>query len=423
LNTELFIAKHIIGAKNKINEGDSSSSDGKIRPKLIGTKPIIRIATFSVALGIAVMIISIAIVTGFKSQIRDKVIGFGSHIQITNFDANSSFEPQPIDRNQPFYPSLDTVSGIRHIQIYATKAGIIKTENDMQGVVIKGISTDFDWDFFNSKIIDGASFEIHQDKKSNKIIISKYIASKLKLNVGDDLLTYFIQKPPRMRKFTITGIYETGLEEFDRLYVLADIKHIQKLNDWDSSQVGGFEILIDNFDDLDELGDYVYYKVIGAELFSQTVKEANSQIFDWLELQNMNAIIILVLMVVVAAINMISALLVLILERTNMIGILKALGAQNWSIRKIFLYISSWLIGKAMLWGNIIGLSFCFLQLHFELLTLDQDSYYVSVVPISINWFNILLLNAGTLLICAVALILPSMVVSKILPVKAIKFN
>jgi len=233
---------------------------------------------------------------------------------------------------------------------------------------------------------------------------------------------YFIQRPPRMRKFRISGIYETGLEEFDKLYVLADIAHIQKLNDWNKDQVGGFEVLIDNYDDLDKMGDYIYFNIIGPELFSQTIKETRPEIFDWLELQNMNVQIILFLMVLVAGINMISALLVIILERINMIGILKALGAQNRGIRKIFIYIATYLIGKGLLWGNFIGLTLCIIQQQFGIFTLDQKSYYVAVVPINIDILHILWLNTGTLIICVLFLIIPSYVITRITPVKAIRF-
>jgi len=425
LNTEFFLAKRIIRSKPKGEPqghvGYSPQSSG--RSQFIGTQPIISIATFSISLGIAIMIIAIAILTGFKSEIRSKVIGFGSHIQITNFDSNSSFEPSPINKNQDFYHTVDTISGIRHIQVFATKAGIIKTKDEIQGIVLKGVGSDFDWSFFKSKIIMGKPFVINDSIKSNDILISKYTAGKLKLNVDDDIIISFIQKTPRMRKFKISGIYETGLEELDRLYVLGDIAHIQKLNDWNRNQIGGFEILIDNYNDLDELGEYVYYNVIGADLFSQTIKETNSPIFDWLELQDVNTQIILILMVLVAGFNMISALLVLILERTRMIGILKALGTGDWSIRKIFIYIAGGLIAKGLLWGNLIGIGFCLLQKHFGFIKLDQESYYVSVIPILLDFQSILLINIGTMVICLLMLILPSIVVTRITPVSAIKFN
>ena len=369
------------------------------------------------------MIIAIAIVTGFKSEICDKVIGFGSHIQITSFSTNSSFEPTPINKHQDFYPSLNNIPGIKHIQVYATKAGIIKTDDEIEGVVLKGIGSDFDWEFFKKKIIEGTFFTINDSSASNEALISKYTASKLKLHVNDDLFMYFIQKPPRARKFHISGIYETGLEELDKLYVIADIAQIQKLNDWEQDQVGGFEILIDNYNDLEKMGEFVYYNVIGSDLLSQTIRETNSQIFDWLDLQNMNSRIILALMIMVAGINMISALLVLILERTRMIGIIKAVGASNWSIRKIFIYVASWLIGKGLFWGNLCGITFCLVQKHYGLLRLDQVSYYVAAIPIKLDLMNILALNLGTMFICVVMLLLPSLVITKINPVDAIRFN
>ncbi|HIA37658.1 MAG TPA: ABC transporter permease [Flavobacteriales bacterium] len=425
MNTELFIANRIVRSKSI---GDSYGESGlnqqnSGRSQFIGTQPIISIATFSISLGIAIMIIAIAIVTGFKSEIRSKVIGFGSHIQISNFDSNSSFEPTPIDKDQAFYHYIDTINGIRHIQVFATKAGIIKTKDAIQGIVLKGIGSDFDWKFFESKIVQGSAFKVVDSVKTNDVIISKYTAKKLKLNIDDDIIISFIQKTPRMRKFRISGIYETGLEELDRLYVLGDIAHIQKLNDWESNQIGGFEILIDNYNDIDALGEYVYYNVIGADLFSQTVKETNSPIFDWLELQNVNTQIILVLMVLVAGFNMISALLVLILERTRMIGILKAIGAGNWSIRKIFIYIAGGLITKGLFWGNLIGITCCILQKQFGFIKLDQESYYVSVIPILLDIPTILYINIGTLIICLSMLIIPSIVVTRILPVNAIRFN
>ena len=425
MNTELFIANRIVRSKSiGDSHGESDlNQQNSGRSQFIGTQPIISIATFSISLGIAIMIIAIAIVTGFKSEIRSKVIGFGSHIQISNFDSNSSFEPTPIDRDQAFYHYIDTINGIRHIQVFATKAGIIKTKDAIQGVVLKGIGSDFDWKFFESKIVQGSAFKVADSVKTNDVIISKYTAKKLKLNIDDDIIISFIQKTPRMRKFRISGIYETGLEELDRLYVLGDIAHIQKLNDWESNQIGGFEILIDNYNDIDALGEYVYYNVIGADLFSQTVKETNSPIFDWLELQNVNTQIILVLMVLVAGFNMISALLVLILERTRMIGILKAIGAGNWSIRKIFIYIAGGLITKGLFWGNLIGITFCILQKQFGIVELDQESYYVSVIPILLDIPIILYINIGTLIICLAMLIIPSIVVTRILPVNAIRFN
>lgn len=368
------------------------------------------------------MLISVAIVTGFQSEIRAKVIGFGSHIQITSYDSDNTVETSPVSRMQPFYPYLDTVPGIRHIQVYATKSGIIKTDEEIQGVIIKGIGTDFDWSFFEQNFVSGSRIHFPDSGKSNGMVISNHISKKLKLEVGDKLLMYFIQQPPRLRKFEIAGIYETGLEKFDQAYVLADIRHIQKLNDWNENQVSGFEVLLENFSDLDKMDEFIY-KYIGMELYSTKITDRHRDIFGWLELQDWNVVIIITLMVLVAGINMISALLILILERTNMIGILKAMGANNWSIRKVFLYNATYLIGTGLIWGNIIGVSLCLLQKQFGIITLPQESYYVSVVPINFDLLTLVVLNVGTLLLCMLMLIIPSYVVTKITPVKAIRFN
>ena len=409
MNFEFFISKRLIRSK------DTESF----------SKPAVRIAILSIALGLAVMIISVAIVTGFKNQIADKVIGFGSHIRITKFDENTSFENQPISKKQPFYPSFNNVEGIRHIQVYATKAGIVKTENEIQGVVLKGVGSDYDWSFFKDKIIAGKPLKICDTAKTNDVLISKILATKLRLQVGDKLPMYFITdsaSAPLARPFKVAGIYETGLEECDKMYVICDIAHIQKLNGWTKDQVAGFEILINDFGDLDKVGKYVYDH-IDYTLNAQTIKQLYPQIFDWLALQDMNVIIILALMILVAGINMISTLLILILERTNMIGIFKALGTRNWSIRKIFLYNATYLIGKGLIWGNVIALALCIFQLQTGIFTLPQESYYVNVVPVNLNVFYILLINIGTLIISFLMLLVPSYVITRISPVKSIRFN
>jgi len=383
------------------------------------------VAIVSIILSIAVMIISVAIVTGFQTEIRNKVIGFGSHIQISKFDSNESLESQPIDKKQTFYPSFDTVPGIRHIQIYATKAGIIKTEDQMEGVVLKGVGSDYDWSFFKNRMIDGNIFTVQDSIKSKDVIISKILASRLKLKTGDSLRMYFIQKDqtqPKGRKFHISGIYETGMEEYDRSYVIGDIAQIQSLNKWSKNQVAGFEIILNDFNDLDRMCEFVY-KNIGYDLNSKNIKQMNPQIFDWLKLTDTNVVIILTLMILVAAINMISTLLILILERTNMIGTLKAMGAKNISIRKIFLYTSLNLIGKGLLWGNIVAISLCLIQQKFQIIKLSQTDYYMPYVPIHLSILPIVLLNAGTIIVCFLMLIIPSYIISKISPVKAIRFN
>ncbi|MBI5219299.1 MAG: ABC transporter permease [Bacteroidia bacterium] len=416
MNTEFFIARRLIYAKESQNNI---------------SKPIVTIAIVGIALGLIVMIVSVAIVTGFKSEIRGKIIGFGSHLQITNYDTNISYETQPISRNQPFLPELRKTEGVKKVQCFAIKAGIIKTKNEIEGVVLKGIGSDYDWSFFKKHIIQGNTFNINDSVKTDKVLISKSQASRLKLKLGDNLSMFFVQDSPepRMRKFKIAGIYETSLEEFDKLYVLADIAHVQKLNNWTKDQVSGFEVLVNDFDRIGDM-KYIVSDVIGYQIKEGSdvlkvvsVKEKFPQLFDWLELQDINVWVILGLMVIVAGFNMVSGLLILILERTNMIGVLKSLGSGNISIRKIFLYQAGMLISKGLLWGNIIGIALCLIQYYFGVIKLDAAAYYVSKVPISLNIIHIILLNTGTLLITVAMLVLPSYIVTKISPVKAIQFN
>ncbi|PCI96445.1 MAG: hypothetical protein COB15_10195 [Flavobacteriales bacterium] len=409
MNLEYFISKNIV-------KGDSHSK--KI------TKPIIRISIIAIALGLIVMIVALSIVNGFQREIRNKVIGFGSHIQITSYDSQNTYEASPISLKQDFYPSLDTVKGIKHIQKYAMKAGIIKTKEEIYGVVVKGVGSDFDWSFFNQKIIEGNSFVVNDEQTEKDVLLSNHIATKMKLEVGDKMFLYFIQANGQLRPkdFIVKGIYQTGLEQFDNLYVIADIAHIQKRNGWSKNEVGGFEVLIDDYDELDKMGDFVYENV-GYNLHSSTIKEQNPDIFIWLSMQDYNVNIILILMIIVAVVNIVSALLILILERTNMIGILKALGMPNWNVRKIFLYNAIYLIFKGLIWGNAIGIAICLVQQQFGILTLPEESYYVSVVPIELNFMNVLLLDIGTLVICILMLLIPSYVITKITPVKAIRFD
>jgi lipoprotein-releasing system permease protein len=406
LNTELFIARRTL-SKNKANF----------------SRPIVRIAIVSIALGLATMFIAVAILTGFQKQVREKVIGFGAHIQISHFDENFSLETKPISIHQDFYPYLETVKGIRHIQVFAVKAGIIKTASEIEGVVLKGIGTDYDPSFFSGKMVEGRFLHLSDTGKTNDILVSKNLAARLKLRLNQDVRMYFISGTTTMaRKFRIAGIYETGLEEFDKLYVLCDIRHIQKLNGWQPDEVGGFEVTLNDFNDLDRMGNYVYHR-IGMALDARTVRDLYPQIFDWLDLQDINVLIILVLMVLVSSITMISTLLILILERTNMIGILKALGMSNGGIRRIFLLNAVYVIGQGLLWGNVAGFALCFIQQRYQVMKLPQESYYVSVVPVNLDLLNILLLNAGTLLICTAMLIIPSYVTTKISPVRAIRFS
>jgi len=414
LNLEFFIAKRIFSSGEK---------------KKSISQAIAKISVAGIALGLAVMILAVAIVTGFQEQIREKVIGFGSHFVILNYDSNNSYQTIPIRKNQPFCAEIAKQQGIKHIQVFALKAGIIKTDNDIQGVVLKGVDSDYDWEFFNKNIVRGTNFTVTEGETTNKIIISNTLSKKLRIDVGDEITIYFVQEKPRVRKFEICGIFDTSLEEYDKLFVIVDIQHIQRLEGWEKDQVSGFEILIDNFNNIDEMQEILMQATAttftedGGLLRVRSIKETNQDIFNWLELTDTNVWVILILMVIVAGFQMISGLLILILERTNMVGILKSLGMSNLSVRKIFLYNTSFIIAKGLFWGNIIGISLALLQLHFSFIKLDPVSYYMTAVPINIKLWHVLLLNAGTLLSTVAMLIVPSFVITRIKPAEAVKYN
>lgn len=413
MNYELFIAKRLV-LKQRKSAGFSRS--------------ILNIALAGIAVGLAVMIISVAIVTGFKNEISRKVIGFGAHISITNYDSNSSYETVPISGEQTWLTSLREMDGVKSVDRYIVKAGIVKTADYLQGVVFKGVDEEYNWSFFEEYLVDGKLLEINDTARTNGVLVSKSIADVLNLKVGDSFAAYFIQNPPRMRKFTVEGIYNTQLEEFDKMYIIADIKHLRKLNDWKDGQVSGFEVKIDDINQLDEMERKVSktccsYNPDGEILKVTNIRLEYPGIFDWLSLLDMNVWIILGLMVAVTGFNMISGLLVLILERVNMIGILKSMGATNVSVRKVFLYFASYLTIKGLLWGNVIGILLCVLQYYFGIIHLDPASYYVSTVPINLDIVNILLLNAGTLVVIVLMMILPSFIVSKITPADSIRFE
>lgn len=415
MNTEFFIAKRLLTEK-KEKKGIS--------------QPIVTIAVIGISLGLAVMILAVAIASGFKTEISNKLIGFGSHIQIVNYDTNISYETVPINKEQPFFEDVKNLKGVKQIQQFGIKAGIIKTKSeDIHGVVLKGVATDFDWSFFERSMVAGETFRVNDTSRTNQIIISEHIANLLKLKPGDKIAAYFIQEPPRMRVFSISGIYNTSLAEFDEKFVFVDLGHIQRLNNWEENQISGYEVIIDEFSRMEkitrDIRDIVgfHFDPTGAKLKVQSIKEKYPQMFDWLNLTDMNVWIILILMTAVAGFNMVSGLLILILERTNMIGILKAMGTKNWSIRKIFLYQSAFLISKGLLWGNIIGIAICFIQMKFQLFSLDPSSYYLEAVPINLKLWHILALNLGTLAITVLMLIVPSFIISKLSPEKTIRFE
>lgn len=368
------------------------------------------------------MIIAMAVVTGFQKEISDKVIGFGSHIQVVNYDFNTSYEPSPVDSESLSVDDILAVPGVRHVQKFATKPGIMKTDDENHGVVMKGVYTDFDWSFFSDRLVEGALLELSDTVRSNQILVSKYMANLLMLNVGERVLVYFMQEPIAIRAFIISGIYETGLEELDKIFVVGDFRHIQRINGWDESEVGGFEVLVDDFKDVEKVSSRIL-EVLPFHLDARTISERYPQIFDWLAMLDMNVYVILFLMALVGGINMVTTLLISVLEKTNMVGILKAVGADNPLVRKVFLYNAAFTIAKGLLLGNILGIAICLLQHHFGIVSLPQDSYYVSVVPINLQLFHVLAVNAGTFIICMLMLILPSVIVSRISPVKAITFR
>lgn len=414
MNLPYFIAERLIRGRR---EGTSFS------------RPINVIAIAGIATGLAVMILAVAILTGFKQQIREKIIGFGSNIQIVNYDSNLSFETVPVRQGQEFVSIIKNIPGIKHVQVFATKAGIIKAGDNIQGVVLKGVGPDFDWSYFAANMSEGEVFTVSDSTRTDRVIISKKISDMLRLRTGDSFAMHFVQDPPRMRKFVISGIYETSLEEFDKIYVFCDIGHIKRLNGWDDDQVSGFEVFIDNFGKLDEMTAAVR-AAVGYQLFRDedkftviSISDKYPQIFDWLNFQDINVIIIILLMLTVAGFNMVSNLLILILEKTNMIGILKALGSHDKTIRDVFLYQAAYLTGKGLFWGNIIGIALSLLQLKTGLISLDPSSYYIKTVPVNLELIHIVLLNAGTMAAILVMLLVPSKLIGRISPVKAIRYD
>ena len=411
MNFEYFIAKRIVSAKEYKNSISS---------------PIIKIAILSIVIGFVTMLISIASGVGLQNKIYQKVSAFNGDIIISNFDTNFSDDSQnPISTIQGFYPTFNSIKGIQHIQATASKGGVIRTANKFEGVVVKGVGKDYDWNYFNEFLIDG-SLPDYSQLLTNKILISEHTSNRLNLKVGDKLNTFFFNsdnsKLPRSRSFEVSGIYNSGFNEFDEKFVIADIRHIQRLNKWSENEIGSYEVFVEEFSQIDQIGNEVYNEV-GSFLDSQTIKERYFSIFKWLELFDFNIILIIIIMIVVAGINMITALLVLILERTQMIGIIKALGSSNKSIRKIFIYNAMYLVGIGLFWGNVIGIGLLLIQKYFKLIKLDPAIYYVSEAPVYLAIDYILLLNVGTLIVCFSMLLIPSYIISKITPVRAIRFE
>jgi len=411
---EFFIAKRIY--KNRGGGRDVSP-------------PAIRIAILSIAIGLAIMILSVAVIIGFKKEIREKVVGFGSHIQIINFELNNSYELAPVAVSDTLMNYLQNRFNILRVERFATKLGIIKTDEDFQGVVFKGVDENYNWDFFKSNIIEGMVPGIRPDSTMNDVLISQTIADKLNLKLGDSFFTYFVQDPPLLRKFKITGIYQTYFSDYDKLFILSDIKIINKLNRWDEDMVSGLELYVKNYNRLDATADSLYFELMMKKdrldntFLTRSVKQMKPDIFDWLSVLDMNVVVILVLMLLVAGFSVISGLLIIILEKISMIGTLKALGQNNSSIRKIFLYFAVFLIGKGLLWGNILAISLCLVQHYFGIVKLNPEVYYLAKVPVDISIFSFVIINIGTLLVTLAMLIGPSYLVANISPAKTIRFE
>lgn len=415
MNAELFIARRIYKGDKK-NEKRVSS-------------PAIKIAIAGIALGMAVMIAAVCIVVGFKKEVRAKVVGFGSHIQITNFDNSNLYDHQPISFSDTLAQKLEETPNVLRVEEFITKPGIIKTDEDFQGVMLKGVPDDYDWSFFKQNLIAGHIIQPDDTTAGNQVVISKVIADKLRLKLGDSFITYFVQDPVRARKFEIVGVYSTNLEDYDKLYIITGIGVLRKLSGWDDDMVNGVEVLVKDYDKLNQTTQDLFFDLspyrdrLGNSFYVRSIKDINPNIFNWLSLLDMNVWIIIILMLAVSGFTMISGLLIIILERTNMIGMLKSMGARDFSIRKVFLYLSAFLIGQGMCWGNLFGLSICLIQNHFHIIKLNPATYYLSAVPIDLNPLYIILINVGTLAVSLLMMIGPSFLVAKITPAKSIRFE
>jgi lipoprotein-releasing system permease protein len=409
---------------------------------------IIRIAAVAVAISVAVMIISTALITGFKKEISSKIFGFWGHIHVTQTGfGNSLLDTPPLEFSPSLFQSIDTIGrlryfeeiptqngyqeregitrgGVAHLQVYALKAGIIQAKEDIEGIILKGIGSDFNWKFLNSYIKEGSVIDFPDSVASTDILISQQTANRLKLELNQSLIVHFIQQGEQLRRrFTVKGIYKTGLEEYDRQFALVDIRQIQQLLGWRPTQVSGLEIFVEDLQDARPLADHIYFNILPSDLYAEPIRQKLPEIFEWLDLQDINEVVILVLMVIVAVINMITALMILILERTNMIGTLKALGATNWNIQKMFLYHAAYIIILGLVLGNLLGLGICWMQDTFEFIRLSEENYYLATAPIAFNMWGFLMINLGTLLVTLVFLLIPTFLVLSISPVKAIRFK
>lgn len=415
MNWKLFVARRIYGSQ----EGEKEVS-----------RPAVLIATWGIAIGLAVMIVAVAVVIGFKHQVRNKVVGIGSDITITHFDAQKSYETVPVAASDSLLEALKAMEGVKHVQRYSTKPGMIMTEDNFLGMVLKGVSEEYDWEFLKNHLQEGEIPVFSDTASTNRTLISRTIANKLHLKVGDKLYTYYIEGDNvRARRLSVAGIYQTNFALYDDLFLLTDLYTVNRLNSWKPDQVSGIELEVTDYNRLEEIKEDIRTQIdassdsYGSTYYTQTVEESNPQIFAWLDLLDMNVWVILILMTGVAGFTMISGLLIIILERTNMIGVLKALGADNLAIRQVFLSFSVLLIGKGMFWGNLIGLAFVGIQSAFHPFKLDPVTYYVDSVPVEFNIWWWVLLNVCTLLVSVLMLVGPSYLITRIHPAKSIRFE
>ena len=414
MKLEFFMASRLVRGKDN-NKGVASS--------------VVRIAVAAVALSVCVMIVAISVIVGFRNEIMNKVVGFGSCINIINRESAANLESLPIDSQQDFYPSIVDEDGVRHIQRYALKPCIFKFGSDIMGVMLKGIGEEYDWSFFDNNMIEGHALNAPDTVSGNRIVVSKKMADVLNLEVGGSVVAYFIQDPPRMRKYTIVGIYSTGLEDCDKMFAMVDIGGIQKLNGWNEHQITGFEVMVDDIDDLDVMTEVVRgvagYRIAedGSMLRVSNVKENNRQLFDWITLTEMNVWVIIAIMVFVAFVNMSTALLIIIFEKASMIGLMKAIGARNWQIRKVFILQSLYILMKGLIIGNLIAFALIALQHFTGIIALDAESYYVDHVPCVLNIWHFAAVDLGTLVLMTIMMTLPSLAIGLMQPAKVMGFK
>ncbi len=411
MNFEFFIARRLL-------KGDGTRAV---------SVPIVRIALVGIALGVCVMLLSIFIITGFKKEITDKLSGFGAHLNVVAYDNNSSFAGNQIVADDSLVTGIRSLPEVGEAYVYITRPAILKSKEEIHGVVLRGVDSSYSASFFKDHLVDGQFPDYRGSGASNDVVLSASVASLLGLKTGDKVAAHFVQDPPRVRMLTVAGVYDTGFKEYDDMMVLCDLRHLQKLNGWEKNEVSGIAIELKDINRTAEVKEKVdallpwdddnnFYKL-------ETLRESAPQVFDWLDLLNMNVWVILVLIVIVAVFNMVSGLLILILDKTSLIGILKALGYRDVGLRKLFLYLSLALTGRGMLLGNVLALVLGGLQYKFKLISLDASSYYMDTVPVHFDWFYWLLLNVGVLLISVLMLVVPTMLISKIKPIKAIRFE